>query len=639
MFTNRFVPGRHYVATDVATENWFVFTIIKMTAGSIAVPTVIPLRPPLPGRPKTSIDSNTKIELKTETVGADIYYTINGWKPEPFKKTGEKCTMKYVGPFTLPAGKQTVKALAVSSDGLRESNVVTKIFEVDFVPTPALPTEDDDLGFQDDLERSRAKSEVLRAKTKLTQSPGSAWTDLEELRATQQKLADMEVKGSTRHKPYPGTRFLETRNNEQQETQRSSFVNTVPQPYIFNGIGAQDLFWATNRSLVPHHEPPPQIHFNQSKYPKAADFLNFTTTSSGQYPGSNQWLPVNVSPAGFLVPSPTGLADSGDSSLKSRKSTQTVSTQTVGLFYPSQRQIDKNKEQEEEKIAMEKQMRDRKPLLTAVSPGKGYWRKQIEHICQHLKAHTQNDAEFRALIGEPKMGKLLTSAVQEDGYELSLTLTFALRGTKDPFIGKQLGVSRSEGYLSSHTQLDEQMYSEDTESEEEIETSRSTVTKKVRKPKPKKKQVPKLSPLNAKLFKLLGPNSEATVSDIQQLLDEGADVNCLNKNDLPPLHVAVRNKHTDAIDVLVHGGAQINAKGPSAVKGNTALHEAVTLGPSGMKVIEALLTAGADHNVKNDRNETPYDLAIKAGYDTIVKRFVSAIGQSQVEKMTRIKSY
>uniref|UniRef100_A0A2C9K917 GOLD domain-containing protein n=1 Tax=Biomphalaria glabrata TaxID=6526 RepID=A0A2C9K917_BIOGL len=134
-------------------------------------------------------------------------------------------------------------------------------------------------------------------------------------------------------------------------------------------------------------------------------------------------------------------------------------------------------------------------------------------------------------------------------------------------------------------------------------------------------------PLNAKLFKLLGPNSEATVSDIQQLLDEGADVNCLNKNDLPPLHVGVRNKHTDAIDVLVHGGAQINAKGPSAVKGNTALHEAVTLGPSGMKVIEALLTAGADHNVKNDRNETPYDLAIKAGYDTIVKRFVSAIGQ------------
>jgi hypothetical protein len=36
----------------------------------------------------------------------------------------------------------------------------------------------------------------------------------------------------------------------------------------------------------------------------------------------------------------------------------------------------------------------------------GFWRKQIDHICQHLKAHAQNDAEFRALIGEPKMGRV-----------------------------------------------------------------------------------------------------------------------------------------------------------------------------------------------------------------------------------------
>ena len=36
----------------------------------------------------------------------------------------------------------------------------------------------------------------------------------------------------------------------------------------------------------------------------------------------------------------------------------------------------------------------------------GFWRKQIDHICQHLKAQAQNDAEFRALIGEPKMGRV-----------------------------------------------------------------------------------------------------------------------------------------------------------------------------------------------------------------------------------------
>ena len=36
-----------------------------MTAGSIIVPTIIPLRAPAPGRPKQFIDSNTRIEIKS----------------------------------------------------------------------------------------------------------------------------------------------------------------------------------------------------------------------------------------------------------------------------------------------------------------------------------------------------------------------------------------------------------------------------------------------------------------------------------------------------------------------------------------------------------------------------------------------
>lgn len=45
----------------------------------------------------------------------EIFYTINGKKPDPFPKVGsERFTMQYFAPFTLPAGKQTVKAMAVS---------------------------------------------------------------------------------------------------------------------------------------------------------------------------------------------------------------------------------------------------------------------------------------------------------------------------------------------------------------------------------------------------------------------------------------------------------------------------------------------------------------------------------------------
>ena len=36
-----------------------------MTAGSIVVPAIVPLRTPIPGKTKSSIDTNTKIELST----------------------------------------------------------------------------------------------------------------------------------------------------------------------------------------------------------------------------------------------------------------------------------------------------------------------------------------------------------------------------------------------------------------------------------------------------------------------------------------------------------------------------------------------------------------------------------------------
>ena len=36
-----------------------------MTAGAVAVPTIVPLRAPIPGQHKTLIDSNTKIELRS----------------------------------------------------------------------------------------------------------------------------------------------------------------------------------------------------------------------------------------------------------------------------------------------------------------------------------------------------------------------------------------------------------------------------------------------------------------------------------------------------------------------------------------------------------------------------------------------
>jgi len=50
-----------------------------------------------------------------DSPNVDIYYTMDGGKPNPFAALGtDRSTFKYRGPFTLPEGKLTVKAMATS---------------------------------------------------------------------------------------------------------------------------------------------------------------------------------------------------------------------------------------------------------------------------------------------------------------------------------------------------------------------------------------------------------------------------------------------------------------------------------------------------------------------------------------------
>jgi len=42
--------------------------------------------------------------------------------------------------------------------------------------------------------------------------------------------------------------------------------------------------------------------------------------------------------------------------------------------------------------------------------------------------------------------------------------------------------------------------------------------------------------------------------------------------------------------------------------------------------------------VKNDKGESPFDMAVKAGYESIVKRFAANLGQSQLDKLIKPKT-
>lgn len=106
-----------------------------MTAGSVCAPQIIPLRVPQPGKANNEIDNNTLLEMKSDTPDVNIYYTLDGSKPDFLKKIGygENNTFKYTRPITLPDGKIQVKAIAVSKDS-RQSRIVTKVFQVDYEP-------------------------------------------------------------------------------------------------------------------------------------------------------------------------------------------------------------------------------------------------------------------------------------------------------------------------------------------------------------------------------------------------------------------------------------------------------------------------------------------------------------------------
>jgi len=51
-----------------------------------------------------------------------------------------------------------------------------------------------------------------------------------------------------------------------------------------------------------------------------------------------------------------------------------------------------------------------------------------------------------------------------------------------------------------------------------------------------------------------------------------------------------------------------------------------------------LCRCGASPSKKNDKGDTPFDLAVKAGYDSIAKKLATFLGQATLGKMTKAKS-
>ncbi|XP_059262463.1 double zinc ribbon and ankyrin repeat-containing protein 1 isoform X2 [Mustela nigripes] len=715
-----------------------------MTAGSVCVPQIIPLRVPPPGRANHEIDNNTLLEMKSDTPDVIIYYTLDGSKPEFLKRIGygENNTYKYTKPITLPDGKIQVKAVAVSKD-CRQSGIVTKVFQVGCEPANTVSSENHFGNVLKDSSKQELKNGFVESK--LWKKYKNA-ENKQDWNLNLRKSADLEVGERTDSKTWKDLRFSESpleipphheESGSRPPTRQSQFPSFAhitgqksltsteimriqretdflkcahclaprpsdpfarfcqecgsPVPPIFGcrlppPEGAQMGLCAECGNMVPMNTPicvvceasltlqlQPQASLRLKEKVVCCTcgtgnpaHLKYCVTCEGALPSSQEpgiSVFYSVCPkcgasnhrsaqfcgsCGIYVTSlarlnldnSLALATGGLGPFPQPRSAwqslnvplprpdagtqKDVGTQTAGLFYPSGTLLAK-KEQEMASQKQRQKMSGHKPLLTAISPGRGYWRKQLDHISAHLRSYAQNNPEFRALIAEPRMGKLISATVHEDGYQVSIRLNYIQVSNKNLYLSK--AVDFSNHFLSSVTEGGDGPFGSRSSLVSDYSQSTSDTTEKVKRMKnfkTKKFQEKKLlTPENRLLLKEVGPTGEGRVSVVEQLLEEGADPNCRDGEEQPVITKAVVNKHHEVIPVLVQRGADTEQRwGPLQ---NTALHEATLLGLAGRECIAALLRCNASIQKKNVNGQTPYDLALQAGDDVITSLFAAKL--------------
>lgn len=110
------------------------------------------------------------------------------------------------------------------------------------------------------------------------------------------------------------------------------------------------------------------------------------------------------------------------------------------------------------------------------------------------------------------------------------------------------------------------------------------------------------------------PEPDVQRTEIEALLDAGADLHETDKNGVTPLHHAVRFRSPAAVETLLRRGAAVNQTCKRS--GSTALHRAVTStgapGTSGKhleakQIVEILLRYGADPAIKNKNGKKAAD--------------------------------
>ncbi|XP_054634771.1 double zinc ribbon and ankyrin repeat-containing protein 1 [Dunckerocampus dactyliophorus] len=290
---------------------------------------------------------------------------------------------------------------------------------------------------------------------------------------------------------------------------------------------------------------------------------------------------------------PAGGADTNQaaqttpSSWKSGPPTMERHTQTVGLHYPSATELHRKQQQN-----VSRKQTINQPPHTAISPGRGYWRKQLDHVCAHLRSFAQNNAPFRTLLGEPRLGRMVSAVLEEDAHEVSVTISFM--------------VSSQEG--------SQEIRQEVRRIGSEGETL-SSVTERTHPGRRGSGRKTNMMVRDSQLLQEVGP-ARGHVDVIQQLLDQAADPRCCGSDGRHALALATANGHHEVLPVLVQAGADVDQR--SGPLKNTALHEAAALGSEGLRCAEVLLSCKAATGLRNKNGHTACDVATRTGCEPMI---------------------
>lgn len=121
----------------------------------------------------------------------------------------------------------------------------------------------------------------------------------------------------------------------------------------------------------------------------------------------------------------------------------------------------------------------------------------------------------------------------------------------------------------------------------------------------------------------------------QILLEAGADINEKTKKGKTFLHTAIEAEESEEegmVQVFIQAGCDIEAK---TTKGKTALHLAAEEGKE--NIVRILLNAGADINAKTKNGQTPLQLAVTHGKKNIAKILLEA--GATIEVKTNLGQY